>query len=72
MIGMSDRIGALKPGMEADISVLDLLDGRFELRDNTGDSVVSPQMIMPSFALKAGRRFDVVSPLVPPAVQLAA
>jgi dihydroorotase len=72
MVGMSDRIGALKPGMEADVSVLDLLEGRFELRDNTGESVTSGQMIMPAFALKAGRRFDVVSPLVPPAVQLAA
>jgi dihydroorotase len=72
MVGMSDWIGALKPGMEADVSVLDLLEGRFELRDNTGESVTSGQMIMPAFALKAGRRFDVVSPLVPPAVQLAA
>jgi hypothetical protein len=39
--------------------------------EKTGDIVVSPQMIMPSFALKAGQRFEVVSPLVPPAVQLA-
>ncbi len=72
MIGMADRIGALRAGMEADVSVLDVLDGRFELRDNSGEVVVSPQMIMPAFALKAGRRFDVSSPLVPPAVPLAA
>lgn len=72
MIGMTDTIGALKPGMEADISVLDILDGRFELRDNSGESMISPQMIVPGFALRAGRRFDVVSPLVPAPVQVAA
>ena len=72
MVGMTDKIGSLQPGMEADVSVLDLLDGRFELRDNAGDSMISPQMIMPAFALKAGRRFEVVSPLVPPAEQVAA
>lgn len=72
MIGLADRIGALKPGMEADISVLDVVDGRFELRDNSGEVVVAPQMIMPAFALKAGHRHEVVSPLVPPATQLAA
>ncbi len=72
MIGLSDRIGALKPGMEADVSVLDVIDGRFELRDNSGEVVVAPQMLMPAFALKAGHRHEVVSPLVPPATQLAA
>ena len=72
MVGMADSIGSLRPGMAADVSVLDVIDGRFELRDNSGEVVVSPQMIMPGFALKAGRRFDVVSPLVPPAVQMAA
>jgi dihydroorotase len=72
MVGMADKIGSLQPGMEADVSVLDLLDGSFELRDNAGDSMISPHMIMPAFALKAGRRFDVVSPLVPPAEQVAA
>ena len=72
MLGMADRIGALQPGMEADISVLDLLDGQFELRDNSGDSVVSRQMVVPAFALRGGTRFDVSSPLVPAPVQVAA
>jgi dihydroorotase len=72
MVGMADEIGALKPGMAADVSVLDLLDGSFELRDNSGVVVVSPQMLTPSFCYKAGTRHEVVSPLVPPAVQVAA
>ncbi len=40
MLGLSDTLGALKPGMLADVSVLDILDGQFELRDNSGDVVV--------------------------------
>ena len=72
MLGMAGQIGALRPGMAADISVLDVLDGRFELRDNSGDSVISSAMIVPGFALRAGRRFDAVSPLVPVPVRVAA
>ena len=72
MVGLQDEIGALRPGMAADVSVLELLDGRFELSDNSGEVVIAPQMIMPLFALKAGRRFDVASPLVPPAIPVAA
>jgi dihydroorotase len=72
MLGMADSIGALRPGMSADVSVLDVLPGRYELRDNSGDSVISEMMIMPVFALKGGKRFDAVSPLIPPAVEMAA
>ncbi len=72
MLGMGGQIGALRPGMTADVSVLDILNGRFELRDNSGDSVVSSAMIVPGFALRAGRRFDAISPLVPAPVRVAA
>jgi dihydroorotase len=72
MLGMSDKIGALKPGYDADISVLEISDGAFELADNSGVSVTAAQMIMPVFCLRAGERFDVTSPFVPPAVLVAA
>ncbi len=72
MLGLSDTIGALKPGMAADVSVLGLLDGSFELSDNSGVVVQTPQMIVPLFALKAGRRFEADSPLIPPPVLAAA
>ena len=72
MVGLQDEIGALAVGRVADISVLDLLEGRFELRDNSGETMVGRQMIMPAFALRAGRRHDVSSPLVPAPVELAA
>ena len=72
MLGLQDQIGTLQPGWEADVSVLDVLDGRFELRDNSGVVVMAPQMLTPVFALKAGRRFDAVSPLVPAPMPMAA
>lgn len=72
MLRLEAEIGALKPGMAADISVLDLLSGRFELSDNSGVRVTAEKMIMPVMAFKAGVRFDSVSPLVPPAIAAAA
>ncbi|MBU6419756.1 MAG: amidohydrolase/deacetylase family metallohydrolase [Proteobacteria bacterium] len=71
MLGMENEIGALRPGMEADISVLDLLDGSFELSDNSGVRVVASQLIHPVMALKAGVRFDSNSPLIPPVLAAA-
>jgi len=72
MLGLADQIGALKPGLQADVSVLDMLEGQFELRDNSGETVTAPLMLAPLFALKAGRRFEADSPLVPAPVRLAA
>jgi dihydroorotase len=66
MIGMSDTLGSLQAGREADISVLEVLKGRFELKDNSGETVIAPEMIIPVFALKGGVRFDATSPLIPP------
>jgi dihydroorotase len=72
MLKLEDKIGALKPGREADVSVMDILKGRFELKDNTGNSVVASEMIVPAFALRAGQRFDATSPLIPVPARIAA
>ena len=72
MIRMSDTLGTLQPGREADVSVLDVLDGRFELQDNSGARVEARQMIVPLFALRAGKRFDATSPLIPTPLKKAA
>jgi dihydroorotase len=69
MLGMQDQIGSLAPGREADISVLEVSDGAFELSDNSGVSVTASQIIIPSFCLRAGEKFSVTSPLVPKAAQ---
>jgi dihydroorotase len=72
MIRMQDSLGTLLPGREADVSVLEVLDGRFELQDNSGARVEARQMIVPVFALRAGKRYDATSPLIPAPLQLAA
>ena len=72
MLRMEESIGSLQVGREADVSVLDLLDGRFELADNSGVRLSTSTMIVPAFALRAGRRFDVSSPLVPVPLPVAA
>jgi dihydroorotase len=72
MLGMEDELGSLQPGRVADVSVLDPLGGRFRLTDNAGDAKIVEQLLHPLFCLRAGRRFDADSPLVPDPAILAA
>ena len=72
MLRLDAEIGSLQAGREADVTVLEVLQGRFELADNSGVKVVAPEMIVPSFCLRAGRRHDPISPLVPQPMRVAA
>ena len=72
MLQMQDSLGSLLVGREADVSVLDLLKGRFTLADNSGEKVIANEMLTPAFALRAGRQVAADSPLIPPAALLAA
>jgi dihydroorotase len=66
MLRLEDEIGSLQVGRTADLSVLELLKGRFALMDNSGETVIASEMLVPRFALRAGERFMADSPLVPP------
>ena len=72
LIRMEDELGSLDVGREADVSVLEVLKGRFVLSDNSGAEVVTDTLIRPDFCLRDGVKFDADSPLVPPAVEAAA
>ena len=72
LIRMEDELGSLEVGREADISVLDVLKGRFQLSDNSGVEVVADTLIRPAFCLRGGVRHDTDSPLVPPVIEAAA
>ena len=72
MMRLEDKIGSLKPGMAADVSVLEIKKGRFTLSDNSGEKVVASELIAPVLAIRGGQRFAVDSPLVPGAEVLAA
>ena len=47
-----------------------LLDdrGRFILRDNEDTKVIAERLLRPTFCLRAGKRFDADSPILPQAV----
>lgn len=68
MLRMEDEIGTLKPGLAADVSVIEIEHGCFRLFDNSGVEVIADRSIRPRFCLKDGVRFDAHSPLVPDAV----
>jgi len=72
MLGMEDALGTLEPGRVADVSVLDPLSGRFRLTDNSRDEMIVDRLLPPVFCLRAGRRHDADSPLVPDPSLLAA
>ncbi|MDR3537135.1 MAG: amidohydrolase/deacetylase family metallohydrolase [Acetobacteraceae bacterium] len=72
LLRMEDRIGALKPGMDADISVFRVLKGEWTLRDSNGVEVVAHQLLHPERVVRMGRVIEVDSPLLPDLDQLAA
>ncbi|WP_028241256.1 amidohydrolase/deacetylase family metallohydrolase [Stutzerimonas azotifigens] len=65
LLGMSDQLGTLGVGREADISVLSDETGRWLLRDNEGTEVIAERMLQPLFCLRAGKRFDATAPILP-------
>jgi len=65
MLRMTDEIGSLRPGMVADVSVLSDERGRFLLQDNEGTRVIAERLLRPAFCLRAGRRFEADSVVLP-------
>jgi len=65
LAGMSDEIGTLGVGREADVSVLSDEEGAWLLRDNEGTEVIARRMLQPVFCLRAGKRFDAVAQILP-------
>jgi dihydroorotase len=68
LVGRDSEIGALKVGMEADVSVLRQRAGRFVLRDNEDTRVTADSLLQPVFCLRAGQRFDANASILPEAV----
>jgi dihydroorotase len=72
LLRMEDRIGALTPGMDADISVFRILNGEWTLRDSNGVEVVTHQLLHPERVVRGGEVIETDSPLLPDLAQLAA
>ena len=54
-LGEETRIGSLKPGMEADVSILKLLNGKWSLVDSEQQTVEINSLISPVTTIKAGQ-----------------
>ncbi|MFC1939676.1 amidohydrolase/deacetylase family metallohydrolase [Chloroflexota bacterium] len=54
-LGEEKRIGSLKPGMEADVSILELLSGKWKLEDSEQQTIEVDRLIAPSLTVKAGQ-----------------
>jgi dihydroorotase len=53
-IGIDDRKGSLKPGRDADLSVLDIHTGQWPLPDSPGEILNVTRLIRPHTTIKAG------------------
>ena len=66
-LGEADRRGSLRPGMPADITVLDILEGSFEFGDGTGgERLRGERLIEPRMVFKEGRARPAWSGYHPP------
>lgn len=68
LLRMDDHIGRLAAGFEADISVLKMDSGRFQLSDNSGTKVIAEHLLRPAFCLRGGVYFDADSVFIPDAI----
>lgn len=57
VIGAEDAFGAVGPGREANLTILDLVDGQFQFTDALGTAFPGRQAIRPVFAVRAGDVF---------------
>ena len=55
---LEDRAGALRPGMPADITVFEVEEGEYEIKDTRGRARTAQHRIVPRMAFKDGARFD--------------
>jgi dihydroorotase len=72
LVSMSDSIGSLAVGRAADVSVIDMLSGKFTLQDNLRVKVTAERYLSPVFCLLAGKRYDADSPILPMPMAAAA
>ncbi|MGH7094469.1 MAG: amidohydrolase family protein, partial [Stellaceae bacterium] len=55
ILGYDGTIGTLKPGANADLAILELRDGRFDLTDSDGNMVTARRRLIAHTTIKDGR-----------------
>ena len=61
------KIGSLKPGMAADVSILELQSGAWTLIDTPGETIKTDKLLMPVTAIKNGKVIPAEPVALPPA-----
>ncbi len=55
LMGYEGTVGTLKPGANADVSVFELRDGNFELRDSDNNTIIAKRRLLAQLTVKDGR-----------------
>lgn len=55
VLGIEDRKGSLRPGMDADVSVLELLSGTWKLLDSEQQALAARKLLAPDMTVKSGQ-----------------
>jgi dihydroorotase len=55
ILGYEGTVGTLKPGANADIAVLELRDGNFDLTDSEGSTITAKRRLLTQLTLRDGR-----------------
>jgi len=63
------RIGSLKPGMAADVSILELKSGAWTLTDTPGETMKTDKLLMPVTTVKAGKVIKAAPVALPPSAR---
>ncbi len=60
------RIGSLKPGMAADVSILEIRSGAWTLTDTPGETIKADRLVTPVTAIKDGKVIPAEPVALPP------
>src|SRR5579872_5533912 len=55
IMGYEGTVGTLRPGANADVTLLELRDGSFDLTDSDGNTVTAKRRLLPQVTVKDGR-----------------
>jgi dihydroorotase len=66
VIHEENKIGSLKPGMAADVSILELKSGAWTLIDSPGETIKTDKLLMPVTAIKGGKVIKAAPVALPP------
>ena len=67
ILGIEKTKGSLKPGMDADVSMVEVLSGKWDALDAEGKTFTLHKLIMPRMCVKAGTLIPSNPPAVPEA-----